>query len=123
MLLILTQIYKRSMLQFCSKHVTIYIIFTMCLKAYGHFRRTVNFVGTQGQNDYNLITLMLFRAYQADYLATQGGKVGITLNVNWGEPQDSANPEHVEASERFMDFFLGWYAHPIFVSGQYPEVI
>ena len=106
-----------------SKHVAIYIIFTMCLKAYGHFRRTVNFVGTQGQNDYNLITLMLFRAYQADYLATQGGKVGITLNVNWGEPQDSANPEHVEASERFMDFFLGWYAHPIFVSGQYPEVI
>ena len=86
-------------------------------------RRTVNFVGTQGQNDYNLITLMLFRAYQADYLATQGGKVGITLNVNWGEPQDAANPEHVEASERFMDFFLGWYAHPIFVSGQYPEVI
>ena len=66
---------------------------------------------------------MLFRAYQADYLATQGGKVGITLNVNWGEPQDAANPEHVEASERFMDFFLGWYAHPIFVSGQYPEVI
>ena len=86
-------------------------------------RRTVNFVGTLDQNDYSLITLMLFRAYQADYLATQGGKVGITLNVNWGEPQDSANPEHVEASERFMDFFLGWYAHPIFVSGQYPEVI
>ena len=49
--------------------------------------------------------------------------MGITLNVNWGEPQDAANPEHVEASERFMDFFLGWYAHPIFVSGQYPEVI
>ena len=59
---------------------------------------------------------------QADFLASQGGKVGITLNVNWGEPEDETNPEHLEASQRFMDFFLGWYANPIFVDGKYPEV-
>ena len=55
-------------------------------------------------------------------MTSQGGKVGITLNVNWGEPEDEANPEHLEASQRFMDFFLGWYANPIFVDGKYPEV-
>ena len=55
-------------------------------------------------------------------MASQGGKVGITLNVNWGEPEDETSPEHLEASQRFMDFFLGWYANPIFVDGKYPEV-
>ena len=55
-------------------------------------------------------------------MASQGGQVGITLNVNWGEPEDETNPEHLEASQRFMDFFLGWYANPIFVDGKYPEV-
>ena len=55
-------------------------------------------------------------------MASQVGQVGITLNVNWGEPEDETNPEHLEASQRFMDFFLGWYANPIFVDGKYPEV-
>ena len=60
--------------------------------------------------------------FQAEFVERQGGQVGITLNVNWGEPEDDTDPAHLEASQRFMDFFLGWYAHPIFVSGKYPEV-
>ena len=44
------------------------------------------------------------------------------IYLNWGEPEDETNPEHLEASQRFMDFFLGWYANPIFVDGKYPEV-
>ena len=64
-----------------------------------------------------------YRAYQADFAASQAGKVGITLNVNWGEPRDPANPGDVEASETFLQFNMGWYGHAIFVDGKYPEVM
>ena len=63
-----------------------------------------------------------YRAYEADFAANQGGKVGITLNVNWGEPRDPTNPGDVEASETFLQFNMGWYGHAIFVDGKYPEV-
>ena len=63
-----------------------------------------------------------YRAYQADFAASQGGKVGITLNVNWGQPRDEADAGDIQASEDYLNFNLGWYAHAIFVDGKYPEV-
>ena len=51
------------------------------------------------------------------------GKVGITLNVNWQEPLDPSNASHVEASDTMLRFALGWFANPIFVNGDYPEVM
>ena len=41
---------------------------------------------------------------QADFAAEQGGKVGITLNTNWGEPQEPENPAHQAASETWGRF-------------------
>ena len=61
--------------------------------------------------------------FQAEFVERQGGQVGITLNVNWGEPRDPANPADVEASETFLQFNMGWYGHAIFVDGKYPEVM
>ena len=63
-----------------------------------------------------------YTAYHDDFAASQAGKIGITLNVNWGEPRDPDNAEDVEASETFLQFNMGWYAHAIFVDGKYPEV-
>ena len=63
-----------------------------------------------------------YRAYQADFATSQGGKVGITLNVNWGQPRDEADAGDIQASEDYLNFNLGWYAHAIFVDGKYPEV-
>ena len=51
------------------------------------------------------------------------GKVGITLNVDWYEPAVFNATEHVEACETKMQFFAGWFANPIFVNGQYPEIM
>ena len=34
-------------------------------------------------------------------LVCQGGKIGISLNVNWMEPQDPTNEADLEASEDF----------------------
>jgi len=64
-----------------------------------------------------------YRAYYQDFASSQAGKVGITLNVNWGEPRDASNDDDLIASDNFMQFQLGWYAHPIFVDGKYPEVM
>jgi len=64
-----------------------------------------------------------YRVYQSEFAASQKGQVGITLNIEWGEPEDPNDPTHVEASNENAQFGLGWYAHPIFVDGAYPEVM
>lgn len=45
------------------------------------------------------------------------------MNSDWKEPNDTSNPSDVAAAERAMEFFLGWYANPIFVNGDYPEIM
>jgi len=64
-----------------------------------------------------------YRAYQQDYAAKQGGKCGITLNVNWAEPRNPDDPADEEASETHLQFNLGWFAHPIHSNGQYPDIM
>lgn len=64
-----------------------------------------------------------YRLYKAEFAETQGGRVGITLNTNWGEPEEPDNPEHQLASETYMQFNFGWFAHAVFKDGNYPEVM
>ena len=49
------------------------------------------------------------------------GKLSITLGSDWKEPLDENNPSDVVAAERAMQFKLGWFAHPIYVNGDYPD--
>lgn len=51
------------------------------------------------------------------------GKVGITISVGWSEPLDLYNPDDLEASDRATAFSFGWYAHAIYINGDYPEVM
>ena len=39
------------------------------------------------------------------------------------EPEDPEDATHVEAGETKMQFDIGWFAHPIFVNGHYPDVM
>ncbi|XP_030613965.1 lactase-phlorizin hydrolase-like [Archocentrus centrarchus] len=64
-----------------------------------------------------------WHAYNDNYRKTQGGKVGIALNSDWAEPKDPAKPEDIAAAERYLQFMLGWFAHPIFVDGDYPATL
>ncbi|XP_061162617.1 lactase/phlorizin hydrolase-like, partial [Saccostrea echinata] len=64
-----------------------------------------------------------YHVYNTKYRPSQKGKVGITLNVGWAEPEDPYNPDHLEASERDIQFNFGWFAHPILVNGNYPQVM
>uniref|UniRef100_A0A452TGJ9 Lactase/phlorizin hydrolase n=1 Tax=Ursus maritimus TaxID=29073 RepID=A0A452TGJ9_URSMA len=61
--------------------------------------------------------------YNSHYRPRQQGRVGIVLNSDWAEPLSPESPEDLRASERFLHFMLGWFAHPIFVDGDYPAAL
>ncbi|KFH44264.1 Beta-glucosidase 1B-like protein [Hapsidospora chrysogenum ATCC 11550] len=60
-------------------------------------------------------------AYNQDFRARQGGKIGISLNGDFYEPWDSQSPQDARAAERRMEFHIGWFANPIFLKKDYPD--
>jgi beta-galactosidase len=58
--------------------------------------------------------------YRSQY-THQNGIIGITNNSDWREPLTD-KPEDIEAAERSLQFFLGWFADPIYL-GDYPAVM
>lgn len=65
----------------------------------------------------------VWHLYNDKYRSQQLGKVGLVLNSDWAEPKTPTNSEDVRASERYLQFMLGWFAHPIFVNGDYPDIL
>ncbi|KAM6175050.1 lactase/phlorizin hydrolase [Erethizon dorsatum] len=61
--------------------------------------------------------------YNDVYRASQGGIISITISSDWAEPRDPSNQEDVEAARRYVQFMGGWFAHPIFKNGDYPDVM
>uniref|UniRef100_UPI00398F6299 lactase/phlorizin hydrolase-like n=1 Tax=Pristiophorus japonicus TaxID=55135 RepID=UPI00398F6299 len=61
--------------------------------------------------------------YDKNYRSQQHGQVGIALNSDWAEPNSSANLQDVLTADRYLQFMLGWFAHPIFINGDYPETL
>lgn len=61
--------------------------------------------------------------YDDKYRKTQSGKVGIALNSDWAEPMNPSKPEDIAAADRYLQFMLGWFAHPIFINGDYPATL
>ncbi|CAI0378995.1 unnamed protein product, partial [Linum tenue] len=53
------------------------------------------------------------------YQSAQKGEIGITLVTHWFVPKSPKSAADWEAAERALDFFFGWYAHPI-TYGDYP---
>jgi len=59
--------------------------------------------------------------YREKYQPIQKGRIGISNNCDWREPKtDSAKDK--EAAQRSLEFFLGWFADPIWL-GDYPTVM
>ncbi|KAK1987739.1 glycoside hydrolase superfamily [Colletotrichum cereale] len=44
----------------------------------------------------------------------------MTLHGNWSEPWDVAGALDVEAAERAREFEVGWFADPLYKTGDYP---
>lgn len=60
------------------------------------------------------------KAYHRDFASSQGGKIGLVVNMLWGEPlTDSA--EDKAATEKFLAVYNGWFAEPL-VTGDYPAL-
>lgn len=51
------------------------------------------------------------------------GQVSIVLNTAWYEPKNPSDPRDIEAAEQALQFRLGWFAHPIYVNGDYPDIM
>uniref|UniRef100_A0A3B4A4L1 Cytosolic beta-glucosidase n=1 Tax=Periophthalmus magnuspinnatus TaxID=409849 RepID=A0A3B4A4L1_9GOBI len=64
----------------------------------------------------------VWHTYDTQWRAKQKGQVGISLSGDWGEPVDITNQKDIEAAERYVQFYLGWFATPIF-HGDYPQVM
>ncbi|XP_053327174.1 lactase/phlorizin hydrolase [Spea bombifrons] len=64
-----------------------------------------------------------WHVYNDKYRSQQNGQVGVSLNSDWAEPASPTDPEDVTAAERYLQFMLGWFAHPILINGDYPEVL
>ncbi|MBN3281713.1 LCTL protein, partial [Polyodon spathula] len=64
----------------------------------------------------------VWHTYDNQWRSKQKGMVGISLNGDWGEPVDITSQKDIEAAERYIQFYLGWFATPIF-NGDYPQVM
>lgn len=63
----------------------------------------------------------VYHMYQKNYKHRQHGKIGITLDTIWYEPKTHSEQDR-KASEAALQFYLGWFAHPIFSKrGNYPQ--
>ncbi|KAM7398157.1 hypothetical protein PAMA_006173 [Pampus argenteus] len=61
-----------------------------------------------------------WHAYDLEFRRAQGGQVSLALHMDWVEPAFSFSREDVEPAKRVLDFRVGWFAEPIFGSGDYP---
>ncbi|VAH06638.1 unnamed protein product [Triticum turgidum subsp. durum] len=61
------------------------------------------------------------RLYRDKYQATQGGVVGMNIYSFWNYPF-SPTPADVAATQRSLDFMVGWILDPL-VKGDYPEIM
>lgn len=59
--------------------------------------------------------------YREKYQHKQNGKISIPLNCDWREPLTD-NPADVAAAKRALEFYLGWFADPIY-NGDYPDIM
>ncbi|XP_063059187.1 klotho [Engraulis encrasicolus] len=60
-----------------------------------------------------------WHTYDKHYRAKQGGKVSMALASHWVKPSRN-RPESRWACQCSLEFVLGWFAHPLFVDGDYP---
>ncbi|XP_078588140.1 lactase/phlorizin hydrolase-like [Branchiostoma floridae x Branchiostoma japonicum] len=65
-----------------------------------------------------------WNTYDTTYRGSQQGQISITLNCDWPEPRDPDSPADVAAADRYIQFYIGWFAHPIYsAAGDYPAAM
>lgn len=89
---------------------------------FGNGILTTNFFSFLAAHTLLLAHGKAWHVYDEEFRKTQKGRVSIVLNADWHFPEKNEDV-FLEAAERGMEFFLGWFANPIYVNGDYPEVM
>ncbi|KAK7877248.1 hypothetical protein WMY93_032049 [Mugilogobius chulae] len=103
--------------------------FSVAWKGYGSGEMPPSLKVNPGQVPYRVGHILLkahatvYHTYADVYRPAQKGLVSVALNADWYEPLDVNVPRELEAADRAMQFRLGWFAHPIFKNGDYPEAM
>ncbi|XP_015759806.1 PREDICTED: lactase-phlorizin hydrolase-like [Acropora digitifera] len=63
-----------------------------------------------------------WHTYDQEFRPMQQGNLSIILNTNWGASKTDSQADR-DAADRYMEWWLGWFAHPVFVNGDWPEVM
>lgn len=63
-----------------------------------------------------------WRLYDKKYRSTQNGKITMVIDAVWYEPASSHQMD-IDAAERYHQFMTGVWTNPIFISGDYPDVV
>lgn len=63
-----------------------------------------------------------YQTYKENFYAKQGGNIMLALSSGWAVPKTDSIQD-MAAADRYMQFHLGIFAHPIFVNGDYPDVV
>uniref|UniRef100_A0A3Q3BC57 Lactase n=1 Tax=Kryptolebias marmoratus TaxID=37003 RepID=A0A3Q3BC57_KRYMA len=64
----------------------------------------------------------VWHLYNDKYRAVQKGIISITINSDWSEPRNPYKQEDIDAARRVVQFYIGWFAHPIY-NGDYSDVM
>lgn len=59
--------------------------------------------------------------YAEKFQPSQAGEISVVLNGHFYEPYNASNPADVDAAERRMVFYIGWFGDPIFLGKDYPK--
>lgn len=62
----------------------------------------------------------VMQQYVTEFQGTQKGEITITLNGHFYEPYDAKSPRDIEAAQKRMIFYIGWFADPVFLGKDYP---
>ncbi|KAF4464751.1 beta-glucosidase 1B [Fusarium albosuccineum] len=58
--------------------------------------------------------------YTTEFQPSQGGEISIVLNGDFYESYDAASEKDKAAAQRRMEFYIAWWADPIYLGTDYP---
>ncbi|KAK9886227.1 hypothetical protein WA026_015746 [Henosepilachna vigintioctopunctata] len=63
----------------------------------------------------------IYRIYDKEFRPVQGGEIGITADAVYAFPKTNSVSDQM-AAEQFIEFYYGWFIHPIMI-GNYPPIV
>lgn len=117
---------KRCFYLFDSSNVAMWITFNeplcMCLHGYCIGEHAPGNTELPGHEPY-IVAHNVLLAHSKVYRSCkeEWRQIGITLNGEWCEP--TTEVEDNAACMRYLDFTIGWFAEPIFLTGDYPRLM